>query len=725
MRPLLAAFFGVLITLPAAAAPRPVVLWHSYRDAEEKALDDSIAEFNASQQDIRVEPIAVPNEILASKVSTAIPNGNGPDLFIFAHERVGGWANSGIVAPIDEKADAALLADFFPETVEPLRFHGRLYGFPLAFKSVALFYNRALVPVPPATTDEMLAIARAHSGGGRYGLVWETDDFYHHAPWYFAYGGTLFHEDGRLDFDSPGAIASLTFLRDLRKEGLVPDEVTGALVAQLFNEKKAAMVVDGPWFTGGIAKGVDFGVAPLPIVSATGKAARPFLSDEAVLISARASSIPDAMTAARFLAGTRCAKARAISGRQAVANARAWDDPAIGGDPVLRAFRAQLAETLPMDNRPEMRDVWEPAQLALRKVLRLNTSPEDAGRAAMRRHYALTRPPPARADPRAYEALAVAVALVVAGFAMRAVVRIRRAGRSAEALRAWTWAAPATIGTGVLVFVPFAVGLVMSLFDHRDDAWTFVGLANFFDILAARAYGPMEPLSFYYAFFVTVLWTAVNVALHVSIGLGLALLLNRPLLKLKAVYRVLLIVPWAVPNYITALLWKGLFHRQFGAINGLLGLLHIPGVAWFSGFWTAFFANVCTNAWLGFPFMMVICLGALQAVPKDLYEAADVDGAGAWAKFRHVTLPMLRPALVPALLLGTVWTFNQFNIVYLVSGGAPDNSTDILISEAYRWAFARKEQYGYAAAYAALIFLLLLGWSWVSSRVARAAEARA
>jgi arabinogalactan oligomer / maltooligosaccharide transport system permease protein len=278
------------------------------------------------------------------------------------------------------------------------------------------------------------------------------------------------------------------------------------------------------------------------------------------------------------------------------------------------------------------------------------------------------------------------------------------------------------IATVVLVFVPFAMGLAMSLFDHRQGEWTFVGLANFRDIVAAKHFGPTEPLSFYYALVVTVAWTAVNLALHVGVGLSLALVLNRPSLRLKPLYRVLLIVPWAVPNYITALLWKGLFHKQFGAINGLLEWLGLERVAWFSSFGTAFFANVCANAWLGFPFMMVVCLGALQSIPRDLYEAADVDGATSWVKFRHVTLPLLMPALVPAVLLGMVWTFNQFNVVYLVSGGEPDNATDILISEAYRWAFARQEQYGYAAAYAALIFAILLGWSVLSQRLARAAE---
>ena len=113
-----------------------------------------------------------------------------------------------------------------------------------------------------------------------------------------------------------------------------------------------------------------------------------------------------------------------------------------------------------------------------------------------------------------------------------------------------------------------------------------------------------------------------------------------------------------------------------------------------------------------------------QAIPSDLYDAADLDGANGVQKFAHVTWPLLMPALVPAIMLGIVWTFNQFNIVYLVSGGEPDNATDILISEAYRWAFARREQYGYAAAYSALIFILLLGWSVFSTRFAKRFETR-
>ena len=206
----------------------------------------------------------------------------------------------------------------------------------------------------------------------------------------------------------------------------------------------------------------------------------------------------------------------------------------------------------------------------------------------------------------------------------------------------------------------------------------------------------------------------LNVILHVTLGLIFGIALSRPFLKLKAIYRVLLIVPWAVPSYVTALAWKGMFHRQYGAINALLG----SETSWFASFSGAFTANVATNVWLGFPFMMVVVMGALTSIPKDVLEAAEVDGATRWQSFWLVTLPLLRPTLLPAVILGSIWTFNMFNVVFLVSGGEPDGKTDILVSEAYRWAFARNAQFGYAAAYAVIIFGLLV----VMSRVLQGKE---
>jgi arabinogalactan oligomer/maltooligosaccharide transport system permease protein len=266
--------------------------------------------------------------------------------------------------------------------------------------------------------------------------------------------------------------------------------------------------------------------------------------------------------------------------------------------------------------------------------------------------------------------------------------------------------------------VPFLVGASVSLFEQHDGQWTFVGLSNFWSILSSADWPVFGPQSFYFALAVTILWTLANVVLHVSIGVALALLLREPWLQLRGLYRVLLILPWAIPNYITALLWKGMFHRQFGAINALLGLVGLEPVSWFGQFSTAFAANLVTNTWLGFPFMMVVTLGALQAIPRELEQAAELDGATGWQRFWRVTLPLLKPALLPAVILGSVWTFNMFNIIYLVSAGEPDGSTEILISEGYKWAFTRGHRYGYAAAYAVLIFGVLVIYSRMGNRLA-------
>ncbi len=714
-----------------------VTLWHAYRAAEQQALEEVIARYQARYPGDRVRVLAVPYSAFASKLESAIPRGNGPDLFIYAHERIGGWARTRLIEPVDLDALALDSGGLLEPTVRAVTFEGHTWAVPLAYKSIALFYNRALVPKPPDTTDELVALARTQTGAGRYGLVWPTSEFYFHAPWIFGFGASLFDTSGRPRLDSEAMAASFAFVRDLvLKEKVVPAEATTALATNLFNQGKAAMVINGPWFVGEIDPGVDYGIAVLPIVSQTGQAARPFLTVEGLFFARGGHGDPEtARRLAAELASGEGAHLRATLGRQAVAWGPTYDDPKVRTDPVLAAFRAQLPFTVPMESRPEMEVVWEPAKQALQATLRGEPIAATLRR-AQRRIDAALRPRPPRAEPMPF-VLGTGLLLLVVAVVL--VLRARHRGPVAPSDRlvariwrsrtAYAYLLPAFVGLGLLVLLPFAVGLALGL-THYDaaaeggvlDKVTFVGLANFKDILFGGTYPVTDPLSFYFTLAVTLLWTAANVILHVVIGTALALLLARPWLRLRGVYRALLIVPWAVPNYITALIWKGLFHKEFGAINALLTWLGLEPVSWFSSFWTAFSANVITNTWLGFPFMMVVALGALNAIPVELYEAARVDGASAWQRFRHVTLPLLRPAMVPAIVLGTIWTFNMFNIIYLVSGGEPGGSTDILISEAYRWAFERRAQYGYAAAYATLIFILLVVYTLATRRLTGSEE---
>ncbi len=277
---------------------------------------------------------------------------------------------------------------------------------------------------------------------------------------------------------------------------------------------------------------------------------------------------------------------------------------------------------------------------------------------------------------------------------------------------------PAILATGLLIFVPFAVGVGLSFVDGEGH---FVGIDHYIEVLTSVV-DPNSSTHFFRTLALTTLWTAINVGFHVGFGLGLALVLNRPHLRARAFYRLLLIVPWAVPSYITALTWKWLFNTQFGPINAMLAALGHDRIDWLGNSpLSNFGANLATNVWLGFPFMMVISLGALQSIPSELYEAADIDGATTWQKFKHVTLPLLKPALFPAIILGTIWTFNAFNVIYLVSGGGPDHKTDILITEAY-YTFTVLRRTGLAAAYSVLIFAILLLYTLITNRKTRATE---
>lgn len=300
---------------------------------------------------------------------------------------------------------------------------------------------------------------------------------------------------------------------------------------------------------------------------------------------------------------------------------------------------------------------------------------------------------------------------------------------------AYFYVLPSMLAMVVLVIFPFLYGVAISFTDQTiyntgqplTRLWT--GVDNYVQILSDFSITTRAPdgsrvfnyQNFYWTLGFTIVWTVTNVAIGVSVGLFLALILNTAGLKLRPIYRVLLILPWAMPNYITSLIWKGMFHRQFGVVNQMIQIFGGRPVSWFDTPFTSFLTVLSTNGWLSFPFMMVISLGALQSIPGEIYEAARVEGASRWQQFRAITLPSLKPALIPAIIISVVWTFNMFNIIFLVSEGEPAHSTEILITQAYKFAF-QQYRYGYAAAYSVIIFLILFAYGTVQNRVTRATE---
>lgn len=281
--------------------------------------------------------------------------------------------------------------------------------------------------------------------------------------------------------------------------------------------------------------------------------------------------------------------------------------------------------------------------------------------------------------------------------------------------------APAFVVLFGVVIYPFFYNVVLSLSNmslrHIRD-WRIVGFDQYVKVFTE----PSQP-DFYMVFVKTLIWTAVNVVFHVVIGVFLALVLNQKEIRAKWLFRAILVLPWAVPQLIVALTWRGMFNYEYGAINLMLTRwLGVEGVQWLRQPLEAFLAVIITNVWLGFPFMMVIALGALQSIPHDLYEAADIDGARWYHKLWHITIPLIRPVMVPAITLGTIWTFNNLNIVWLVSNaGEPSDQTHLLVSFVYKAAF-NFYRYGYGAALSMVIFAILLVFSLSFMRRSKVTE---
>lgn len=278
--------------------------------------------------------------------------------------------------------------------------------------------------------------------------------------------------------------------------------------------------------------------------------------------------------------------------------------------------------------------------------------------------------------------------------------------------------APALLVILAVVLFPFLFNVLLSfsnanLYHIRD--WRLIGFAQYVAVFKQQL--------FWVILLKTVIWTALNVIFHVVIGVFLAVVLHQKFIRGKSAWRILLILPWALPQYITALTWRGMFNYEYGAVNLLISkYLHLAPVQWLTSPLEAFAAVIITNIWLGFPFMMVVALGGLQSIPEELYEAARVDGASQWSQFWHITAPLLRPVMIPAITLGVVWTFNNINVVWLVSnGGEPADSTHILVSYVYKAAFTMY-RFGWAAALSVVIFAILFLFAQLFLRNTRATE---
>ena len=325
------------------------------------------------------------------------------------------------------------------------------------------------------------------------------------------------------------------------------------------------------------------------------------------------------------------------------------------------------------------------------------------------------------------------------GTAIRSPVREAPAGSGksfwARYRLPYLYILPASLILAVVTIYPIAYGIFLSFTDFRvrdlrDREANWVWFENYERILTNRL--PLSNFDFWRILGFNMVWTVTNVIFHVVIGLAVALLLNRRRILFRRFWRAIFVIPWAMPPLVVATIWKNMFDTRFGAINLMLGAIGLPdSTRWLESTHPpipfldilplSYFAVLITNVWLGWPFMMVVATGALQSIPADLYEAARVDGASRSRQLKDITLPLLRPAMVPAIMYGTILTFNQFNVIYFITAGGPLGKTEILVTQAFKLVNPGG-LYGVASAFSVLVFFVLLIITLAQNRVMRGLE---
>jgi len=317
-----------------------------------------------------------------------------------------------------------------------------------------------------------------------------------------------------------------------------------------------------------------------------------------------------------------------------------------------------------------------------------------------------------------------------------------------RAILPYIYLTPAFVIMAIITFYPLIYQVIISFSDFqtkdlllqlRSPRLEWIGIQNYIDIFTGGL--PVQNFDFFRVLTYNFWWAITNVAVHLPAGVLIAVALNTNGLWFKKIYRAIYILPVVIPPLVVATVWRNIFDEQYGAMNQLLTTIvhwfgsvdpvrirwlfeYKPPIPWLlpnGPLPLAYYAMMIANFWLGWPFMTLVATGALQSIPKDLYEAASIDGASNQQQFWNVTVPLIRPAMVPAAIYGFTMSFNLFSFVYFMTGGGPARTTEILVTFVYTLVRDLR-LYGAAAAFSVIIFVVALVVFLITNRITRATE---
>jgi len=714
MRFLIFLLLSLSLCPPARAEKVRIQLWHQMIYSHRTVLADVVKEFEKENPNVTVQIVYRETEELRSSYQAAAMGGSGPEIVAGPSDQIGPFATMGIIRPLDDILGEDYFKNYDPLAVPIFNGHRYMVGDSVG-NNLSLIYNKKLITQPPQTTDEMIAISQklrdAHQV--EYGLVFNYTEPFFFVPFIAGFGEPFVKDNGMPNLNTPATEKTFQFILDLRdKYKVIPKECDYETANALFKEGKAAMIINGDWSWGDYKDAkVDFGIARIPMISETKLWPSPLVGTRGYSLNVNMKSPAHLEAAIKLLRYLTSAKSELVFAERVgilPSDLASRQSPIVTENVLLKSAANIMEVSRPMPIAPEIRAVWDSLRTQYQKLLANSIGPREAAQNAQTMSESQIREMNEVLEPGPQAlVLKVIFAVLLIGIAWwgrKSVVAFVKGFQGPQRF-AYYMMLPAFVGIFAIIIYPFFYNIAISVSNFSLKTfqdWSIVGFQHYLSVFA-------DP-KFYSLFLKTLIWTASNVILHVAIGVFLAVVINQ-VMPAKAFWRTLLIIPWAVPQYITALTWRGLFNQEYGPINVFLQeYLKLSPVQWLSNPLLAFSACIITNVWLGFPFMMIVALGGLQSIPQSLYEAAQIDGANAWQRFRHITWPLLGPVIKPAALLGCIWTFNNLNVIWLVSNsGEPGDQTHILVSYVYKAAF-NLYRYGYAAALSMLIFILLLIW---------------
>lgn len=727
------AVFVILLSLNVFSGEEKVTiqLWHQMIYSHREVLKTLVEDFEQKNPEVKVNVTYRETEELRSAFQSSAMAGSGPELIYGPSDQVGPFATMGLIRPLDTEIEESFLNEF--DQLAKVKFNQKIY---MLGGSVGNFlmviYNKNIIDKVPDNLDDFVALAKKatkdFNGDGKidqYGLVFNYTEPFFFVPWIDGFGEHFMKNDIEPNLNSKSIVSAFSLIRDLKDvHKVIPTECDYEMANSLFKEGKAAMLINGDWSWGDYqSAGIKFGIAKFPKINSTNLWPAPLVGTTGYSLNSKIKqqkNLEAAKKLLKFLTGFDAQKrfTEKLSIYPSRFDVRELE--LVRNNEILKDAAEIMAVGKPMPVVPEVRAVWDSLRGQYQSVLAGTLAPEAAAIKSQEeaKKQIKNMNEVLESDWTLYLIYLFALSAII--FVVAKIIKsfpdFLKEFKTANKFP-YLMMLPAFFSIFSVIVYPFFynVALSFSNFSLKTfNDWKLVGIHHYASVL--------NDSKFYEIFLKTLIWTFSNVFFHVVIGIFLAVLIEQMMPK-KSFWRTLLIIPWAVPQYITALTWRGMFNQEYGPINIFLQeYLKLSPIQWLTDPWLTFSACILTNVWLGFPFMMIVALGGLQSISPDLYESAKIDGANAWQRFVHITWPMLKPVMMPAALLGLIWTFNTLNVIWLVSNsGEPADQTHILVSYVYKAAF-NLYRYGYAAALSMIIFLILIVMSVLVNRLNKKGE---